>query len=161
MIAFAAGQLTLTRSDFYADIGAGYARGPMNFEAFGRVACALTSAEYRAGQVTEFLIMKYRDRFARRRFLQGVGGALAVPALAGGLARGALAATRKHVNDVRASLRIACDILGTGGNGDRGGPRRRDGKLPATFEVVYGHAWKPQPRVTPDGKPIIPLKPLR
>ena len=25
---------------------------------------------------------------------------------------------------------------------------RRDGKLPATYEVVYGHAWKPQPRVT-------------
>ena len=23
---------------------------------------------------------------------------------------------------------------------------RRDGKLPATFEVVYGHAWKPQSR---------------
>jgi malonyl-CoA O-methyltransferase len=29
---------------------------------------------------------------------------------------------------------------------------RRDGKLPATYEVVYGHAWKPQamPQV-PDG----------
>jgi len=38
---------------------------------------------------------------------------------------------------------------------------RRDGKLPATFEVVYGHAWKPTPRVTADGKPIIPLKPVR
>jgi malonyl-CoA O-methyltransferase len=38
---------------------------------------------------------------------------------------------------------------------------RRDGKLPATFEVVYGHAWKPHPRTTADGKPIIPLKPLR
>jgi len=35
---------------------------------------------------------------------------------------------------------------------------RRDGRLPATFEVVYGHAWKPGPRVTADGKPIIPLK---
>lgn len=23
---------------------------------------------------------------------------------------------------------------------------RQDGKLPATFEVVYGHAWKPQPK---------------
>lgn len=23
---------------------------------------------------------------------------------------------------------------------------RRDGRLPATFEVVYGHAWKPQPK---------------
>lgn len=32
---------------------------------------------------------------------------------------------------------------------------RRDGKLPATFEVVYGHAWKPQPRTTNDGAAII------
>jgi malonyl-CoA O-methyltransferase len=32
---------------------------------------------------------------------------------------------------------------------------RSNGKLPATFEVVYGHAWKPQPRVTRDGAAII------
>jgi len=32
---------------------------------------------------------------------------------------------------------------------------RRDGKLPATYEVVYGHAWKPEPRVTRDGAAII------
>ena len=32
---------------------------------------------------------------------------------------------------------------------------RNNGKLPATFEVVYGHAWKPQPRVTRDGAAII------
>ena len=32
---------------------------------------------------------------------------------------------------------------------------RRDGKLPATFEIVYGHAWKPQPKVTADGREII------
>jgi malonyl-CoA O-methyltransferase len=32
---------------------------------------------------------------------------------------------------------------------------RSKGKLPATFEVVYGHAWKPQPRVTKDGAAII------
>jgi malonyl-CoA O-methyltransferase len=36
---------------------------------------------------------------------------------------------------------------------------RRDGKLPATFEVVYGHAWKPQPRVSPTGHPVIDIKP--
>jgi malonyl-CoA O-methyltransferase len=36
---------------------------------------------------------------------------------------------------------------------------RRDGRLPATFEVVYGHAWKPEPRQTADGKPIIPIRP--
>jgi malonyl-CoA O-methyltransferase len=37
-------------------------------------------------------------------------------------------------------------------------PLRREGKLPATFEVVYGHAWKPQPRVTATGKRIIDIK---
>ncbi len=36
---------------------------------------------------------------------------------------------------------------------------RRDGKLPATFEVIYGHAWVPQPRVTADGKRVIDIKP--
>ncbi len=32
---------------------------------------------------------------------------------------------------------------------------RRDGRLPATVEVVYGHAWKGEPRVTADGRQII------
>jgi malonyl-CoA O-methyltransferase len=32
---------------------------------------------------------------------------------------------------------------------------RRDGKLPATFEVIYGHAWKPQAKNTADGRAII------
>ncbi len=36
---------------------------------------------------------------------------------------------------------------------------RRDGRLPATFEVVYGHAWKPHPRVGPSGRPVIEIKP--
>ena len=35
---------------------------------------------------------------------------------------------------------------------------RRDGKLPATFEVVYGHAWKPEARRGPGGRPVIELK---
>ncbi len=38
-------------------------------------------------------------------------------------------------------------------------PLRRDGKLPATFEVVYGHAWKPMSRVTASGKRVIDIKP--
>jgi malonyl-CoA O-methyltransferase len=36
---------------------------------------------------------------------------------------------------------------------------RREGKLPATFEIVYGHAWKPQPRLGPSGRPVIDIKP--
>jgi malonyl-CoA O-methyltransferase len=37
---------------------------------------------------------------------------------------------------------------------------RREGKLPATFEVVYGHAWKPSARVGPSGRPVIEITPL-
>jgi malonyl-CoA O-methyltransferase len=36
---------------------------------------------------------------------------------------------------------------------------RRDGRLPASFEVVYGHAWKPEPRMTDDGSAIIRVEP--
>jgi malonyl-CoA O-methyltransferase len=36
---------------------------------------------------------------------------------------------------------------------------RRDGKLPATFEIIYGHAWKPESRQlsrqTADGRAVI------
>jgi malonyl-CoA O-methyltransferase len=32
---------------------------------------------------------------------------------------------------------------------------RRDGRLPATHEVVYGHAWKPEARVTDDGRAVV------
>ena len=27
--------------------------------------------------------------------------------------------------------------------------------VPATFEVVYGHAWKGEPRTTPEGHAIV------
>jgi malonyl-CoA O-methyltransferase len=32
---------------------------------------------------------------------------------------------------------------------------RRDGRIPATFEVVYGHAWKGEPRTTSTGHAIV------
>lgn len=32
---------------------------------------------------------------------------------------------------------------------------RCDGKLPATFEIIYGHAWKPAPKLATDGRMII------
>jgi len=32
---------------------------------------------------------------------------------------------------------------------------RRSGRLPATVEVVYGHAWKGEPRVASDGRQIL------
>jgi malonyl-CoA O-methyltransferase len=39
--------------------------------------------------------------------------------------------------------------------------RQPDGRLPATFEVVYGHAWKPEqgPRVTEDGRSVVQFHP--
>ena len=37
----------------------------------------------------------------------------------------------------------------------------RDGRLPATVEVVYGHAWKPAPRQTPEGHAIVSLDTLQ
>ncbi|HXF68109.1 MAG TPA: malonyl-ACP O-methyltransferase, partial [Burkholderiales bacterium] len=36
---------------------------------------------------------------------------------------------------------------------------RREGRLPATFEIVYGHAWKPHPRLGPSGRPVIEIRP--
>lgn len=32
---------------------------------------------------------------------------------------------------------------------------RVNGKLPASFEVIYGHAWKAQPKTTADGRSVI------
>jgi malonyl-CoA O-methyltransferase len=37
--------------------------------------------------------------------------------------------------------------------------QRRDGVLPATFEVVYGHAWKVPPRRIADGRQVIDFHP--
>lgn len=39
--------------------------------------------------------------------------------------------------------------------------RRRDGALPATFEVVYGHAWKTAPKRLADGRQVIDFQRAR
>ena len=36
---------------------------------------------------------------------------------------------------------------------------RREGRLPATIEVVYGHAWKAEPRFAADGRAIVRFEP--
>ena len=36
---------------------------------------------------------------------------------------------------------------------------RREGRIPATFEVVYGHAWKGEPKRTAEGHPIVKVSP--
>jgi malonyl-CoA O-methyltransferase len=33
--------------------------------------------------------------------------------------------------------------------------QRRDGKLPVSYEVVYGHAWKAAPKRTADGRDVV------
>lgn len=38
---------------------------------------------------------------------------------------------------------------------------RRDGRLPATFEVVYGHAWQRAPRLSAGGRAVIEIRPRR
>src|SRR6266700_1198120 len=35
---------------------------------------------------------------------------------------------------------------------------RKEGRLPATIEVIYGHAWKGEPRTTVDGRQIIKVE---
>ena len=37
--------------------------------------------------------------------------------------------------------------------------QRRGGALPATYEVIYGHAWKAKPRVAADGRQVIDFRP--
>lgn len=34
-------------------------------------------------------------------------------------------------------------------------PRDADQRLPASFEIVYGHAWKPEPRQIADGRAVV------
>jgi malonyl-CoA O-methyltransferase len=41
---------------------------------------------------------------------------------------------------------------------DRYEAHRREDALPATFEIVYGHAWKTAPRHLPDGRQVIDFK---
>ncbi len=38
-------------------------------------------------------------------------------------------------------------------------PRDGAGRIGATFEIVYGHAWKPAPRETADGRAIVRFHP--
>ncbi len=35
---------------------------------------------------------------------------------------------------------------------------RKDGRLPATLEIVYGHAWKTAPKKLEDGRSVIEFK---
>jgi malonyl-CoA O-methyltransferase len=39
--------------------------------------------------------------------------------------------------------------------------RRADGKLALTFEIIYGHAFRPAPRTTAQGEAIVRFAPRR
>lgn len=39
--------------------------------------------------------------------------------------------------------------------------QRRSGAIPATYEVIYGHAWKVPPRKLADGRQVIDFQPRR
>jgi malonyl-CoA O-methyltransferase len=72
------------------------------------------------------------------------------------------------LDDLRASGQT-CALAGPSGAARRGlagrgflaaleerlAAQRRDGKLAVSYEVVYGHAWKPRARVAPDGRAIV------
>lgn len=41
-------------------------------------------------------------------------------------------------------------------------PYRKEGRLPATFEVIYGHAWRPESaRTAADGRAVVTFHPRR
>jgi malonyl-CoA O-methyltransferase len=81
----------------------------------------------------EVITLTYDDLDALFAELRAAGSGCAMTARRHGLTgRGALA-----------GVRAAYEAL------------RRDGKLPATFEIVYGHAWKVAPKQMPDGRAIV------
>ena len=81
----------------------------------------------------EHLTLTYADPLAMMRDLKAIGAANA----AQGRARGLMG--KRRLARVVAALEAM----------------RRDGRIPATFEVVYGHAWKAAPRTTPEGDAIV------
>jgi malonyl-CoA O-methyltransferase len=83
------------------------------------------------------LIINYADLFALLRDLKGIGATNHMVARSGGLT------TRSVLGTVAENYEAY----------------RRDGVLPATFEVIYGHAWRPAHDTRPqDGSTVtIPI----
>ena len=81
----------------------------------------------------ECLTLTYADGDAMMRDLRAIGATNATR----GRPRGLMGRARWE------KVRGALDAL------------RRDGRIPATFEVIYGHAWKPAPKRTAEGLPIV------
>ena len=81
----------------------------------------------------EIITLTYDDLAAMFADLRAAGSACAMK-------------TRRHGLTGRGSLQAARAAYET---------LRRDGKLPATFEVIYGHAWKAEPKKVADGRAIV------
>jgi malonyl-CoA O-methyltransferase len=84
----------------------------------------------------EYVTLTYTDVLALMRDLKAIGAHNVTAGRRQGMtARAALAAVERNYEALR-----------------------RDGRLPATFEVIYGHAWVPHSRVGPAGRPVIEIK---
>lgn len=81
----------------------------------------------------EVISLTYSDLDALFADLRAAGGTCAMKSRARGLSG----------RQVWAAARAAYEAM------------RKAGKLPATFEVVYGHAWKVAPRKLADGRAIV------
>jgi len=81
----------------------------------------------------EYLTLTYPDARAMLRDLKAIGATNATKA------RPRALMGRRRWERALASLEAA----------------RRDGRLPATFEVIYGHAWKVAPKRTAEGHAIV------
>lgn len=85
----------------------------------------------------EVLTLEYASVEAVARDLKAIGAHSALAERSRGLAgRGAWTRMREHYETLR-----------------------REGALPATFEVIYGHAWKVPPRQIADGRQVIGFHP--
>jgi malonyl-CoA O-methyltransferase len=84
----------------------------------------------------ERLTLTYADASAMMRDLKAIGATNA----AQGRARGLMG--RRRWASALAALERTRRVDG-------------DARLPATFEVIYGHAWKGEPQRTPDGRAIV------
>lgn len=85
----------------------------------------------------EYVTLTYTDALALMRDLKAIGAHNVTAGRRQGMtARASLAAVERNYEALR-----------------------RDGRLPATFEVIYGHAWAPLRRIGPAGRPVIEIKP--
>ncbi len=86
---------------------------------------------------TERLTLLYADGAALLSDLRASGQTYAQAAPAGAPRRGLAGRAFRHALEQRLAA------------------LRRDGRLAVRFEVVYGHAWRPQARQAPDGRAIV------